>query len=347
MNYLQLAVLGFLVGQAHHSHGNPQTKYTPGHYIAVGSDQELAKVVGIRDPAIRGIIKRYSWATMEPARGEYDFNSVRSDLDELASIHKQLIVFIVDKTFTERDPNPIPSYMQTHSIENIKGGVTGKKWEPGLIDRQIALCHALSKAFDSKDHFEGIAYQESAPSIPREKLEEIGYTPELMRDGLTKLLVESSKAFPRSQVFWFMNFLPMNDGYLTDIAEAVVPYRVVMGGPDILPYRDGLQRTLPLYEAFNGRLKLFCSAQNDSYRHHRNDRHNEEKIPYHRGEKPIHPEGYVAMEEIFKYGRDTLHLNYIFWTYKTFPGKSYPGDPKQWVFTDALDVIRQYPTFNP
>ena len=237
--------------------------------------------------------------------------------------------------------------MRSHSIENKKGGVTGKKWDPVLVDRQIALCHALSNAFDASDHFEGVAYQESAPSVPISQLKAIGYTPEAMRDGLTRLLIGSSKAFQRSQIFWFMNFLPMNNGYLNDVAQAVVPYHVVMGGPDILPYRGGLKRINPLYEKFSGKLKLFCSVQNDSYRHHKNDVSNDKKGAWHRGEKPIHPDGYLSMEEIFIYGRDTLHLNYIFWNYKTWKGTPYPGDPQQWTFKDALQVIRKYPVFNP
>jgi hypothetical protein len=94
-------------------------------------------------------------------------------------------------------------------------------------------------------------------------------------------------------------------------------------------------------------MKLFCSAQADSYRHHKDDRQNDKKAPYHQGKKPIHADGYVSMEEIFKYGRDTMHLNYIFWSYKTYRNKPYPGDPEQWVFSDALNVIRKYPEFNP
>ncbi|MCF7847855.1 MAG: hypothetical protein K9M45_03305 [Kiritimatiellales bacterium] len=340
-------LMGMFAFQTIDSRGEPEVKYTPGHYIAADRpDRVLGEMEGIRDAVVKGVIKRYSWVGMEPAKGKYDFDPIRRDLEYLASIDKQLIVFIVDKTFSGKDANPIPAYMRSHAIKNAKGGMTGKKWDPVLIERQVALCQALSKAFDANPNFEGIAYQESAPSVPRDQLLTIGYTPELMRDGLTKLLIESAKAFPRSRVFWYMNFLPMNNDYLEDIAEAVAPYHVVMGGPDILPYRDALQRIASLHEKFKGKMKLFCSAQTDSYRHHKDDRSNGTKEPYHRGAKPIHPDGYVTMEEIFTYGRDKLHLNYIFWSYKTYPGKRYPGDPEQWTFRDALEVIRKHPTFN-
>ncbi len=329
------------------SHGqNSAVKYHPGHYIAFSAGEDIKAVDAVKDSAVTGVNKRYYWAKMEPSKGKYDFSEIEKDLAYLAKHNKQLVVFITDKTFSGKDPDPLPAYVRPHGVVNDKGGVTAKKWDPVIIEREVALCAALSKAFDNHPCFEGIAYQESAPSVAGNKLHEMGYTPELMRDGLIALLTGSSKAFPRSQVFWYMNFLPMNNDYLDDVAKACVPYRVVMGGPDILPYRDALIKHYPIYDRFNGKLKLFCSAQNDSYCHHKDDRNNNTKDVYHSAQKPIHPDGYVTMEEIFRFGRDRLHLNYIFWNYKTYRGKSYPGDPQAFVFDDALKVIRANPRFN-
>jgi len=119
-----------------------------------------------------------------------------------------------------------------------------------------------------------------------------------------------------------------------------------MGGPDILPYRTALINSNRIYDGFQGKLKLFCSAQSDSYSHHKGDVSNQTKGPFKRGEKPIHPEGFVPMEQIFLYGRDRMHLNYIFWSYITSRPKAYPGDPPAFVFEDALKVIRKYAKFN-
>ena len=54
-----------------------------------------------------------------------------------------------------------------------------------------------------------------------------------------------------------------------------------MGGPDILPYRKWLSHTYKIYGDYQDRITLFCSAQDDSYHHHKNDI----RLPI---EEPIH-----------------------------------------------------------
>ncbi len=323
-------------------------KFHPGHYIAVNADfSDLGEIEGLQSEAVQGLNKRYTWRSLEPTKGNYDFSEIRKDLEYLAGIDKRLVVFFTDKTFSPSQENPVPDYMQHATVVNHVQGITTMKWHPEVIEREIKLCQALSAEFDGNPYFEGLAYQESAPSVPRDKLETIGYTPERLRDGLIELLSGSAKAFPTSRIFWYMNFIPMNNDYLYDIAEAVVPYRVVMGGPDILPYRSSLKRIEELHAHFKDRMDLFCSAQSDSYRHHKLDDNNNTKRRFHRGEVPIHPDGYVTPEVIFKHGRDKLYLDYIFWSYKTYHiSQPYPGDPQDFVFADALKVIEKYPSFN-
>lgn len=321
-------------------------KYHPGHYVAVEGSETLRKLKCLDEPAIRGVNIRYRWAELEPQKDQYDFSAVREDLAYLAARGKQLVLFFTDKTFSPKSPNPLPEYMRPHGVVNQEGGVSPKKWDAYLIEREIALCRALAKEFDTHPNFEGLAYQESAPSLSREGLKAAGYNAEVYRDSLKRMLIGSSQAFPRSQIFWYQNFFPGKDEYRYEIAEALVPYRVVMGGPDILPYRKALITSNRIYDEFRGKLKLFCSAQYDSYSHHKDDVSNGTKRPFKRGEKPIHPEGYVPMEQIFLYGRDQMHLNYIFWSYVTSRPKPYPGDPPAFVFDDALKVIRKYPAFN-
>lgn len=321
-------------------------KYNPGHYVALEAGAKLEAFPYLDEPAIRGFNIRYTWAGMEPEENRYDFAAIRRDLAIAATHGKQLVAFLTDKTFSPRSPHPLPGYMRNYALTNSTGGVTPRKWDMRVIEREIALARALSAEFDSHPNFEGIAWQESAPSIPRGELEAAGYTPELFRDCLIRMLTGSSEALPHSQVFWYQNFLPGKMEYLREIAEAVLPYRVVLGGPDILPYRTGLKTSYDLYEMFQGKMKLSCSAQADSYRHHKYDTDNSKKGPYHQGLKPIHPEGYVTMQQIFEFGRDRLHLNYIFWSFIRSRPKPYPGDPPAFVFEDALNVIRQNPTFN-
>ena len=89
-----------------------------------------------------------------------------------------------------------------------------------------------------------------------------------------------------------------------------------------------------MYEDYKDKLTLFCSAQDCAYKHHKNDIKNSD-------EEPIHEDGYLTMEDIFKFGRDSLHLKYIFWNYY------YDGIEKgERSYDDAIKVIRKYPTFN-
>ena len=107
-----------------------------------------------------------------------------------------------------------------------------------------------------------------------------------------------------------------------------------MGGPDILPHRKWLARTYKIYKDYKDKIKLFCSAQDDSYHHHKNDIRLSEK-------EPIHEEGYLTMEDIFLFARDEMYTRYLFWNYY------YEGNENNHrSFDDAVEVIRKYPSFN-
>jgi len=312
-------------------------KYHPGHYVAMGQTEPISSIKELDEPAIQGVNKRYYWADLEPQKGIYDFSGIKRDLAFLRKHQKQLVVFITDKTFN-LGKNPLPEYLSKFALPNMHG-FTAKRWDPLVVDRLIALNQALAKEFNTDPNFEGIALQESALMITPAVQREQNYTPEKYRDALIKTLTESSKALNQSQVFWYMNHLEGNDEYLGDIAEAILPYRIVMGGPDILPFRKRLQLTYRLYDQFHGKLKLFCSAQEDSYRHDRTDSRNMGTAAATRNLPPP-ASGYVPMREIFEFARTKLHVNYIFWEYI-----NYQGSMGQFTFNDALKVIRETPSF--
>jgi hypothetical protein len=79
-----------------------KVKFHPGHYVAVGPSFDLAGIRYLDDPAVQGVNKRYYWRLLEPEKGVYDFSSVEEDLNYLAAHDKQLIVFIIDRTFWAR-----------------------------------------------------------------------------------------------------------------------------------------------------------------------------------------------------------------------------------------------------
>lgn len=308
-------------------------KFHPGHYVAVEPFFEIPEIKYLDEPAVQGVNKRYFWRTLEPEKGGYDFTSIEADLEYLEGHDKQLVVFLMDMSYSDR--SVLPPYLSEYELSLDGRGFSPVRWHPVVIERWVALGQALGERFDSHPNFEGIAIQESSLEIPEAGYRTFGYTAEKYRDALITLLTGLQAALPHSHVFWYSNFLPNNDGYLSQIAAAMEGPGIFMGGPDILPHRRFLsQASYPLYEAYQARLTLFCSAQGDSYNHHQNDLRVDEQ-------EPIPAEGYLSMEEIFLFARDSLHVRYLFWDYY------YEGiNPGERNYDDAIEVIRQYPTFN-
>jgi hypothetical protein len=264
---------------------------------------------------------RYYWRDLETAPGVYDFSRIQRDLDLVASQGMRLIVNPADKTF--KNTPPVPNYLTGYLLPNRKGGQSVKRWDPYVVNRWVALMDAIGKRFDSHPNFEAIATEESALSVNNDILTNNGYTPEKYRDALIDMLQRTAQAFPTSRTFWYMNFFPMRQDYIAQVARAVAPYDVAMGGPDILPDDYAIKtHAYPFYDQFKDTMPLFCVAMLDSYKH------------YHEGTSTL-----WTMEEIFEFGRDQLHLNYMLWTSK--PNANTYNDTR-----DAFRVIANNPTFN-
>lgn len=305
-------------------------KYNPGHYLAVNQHYDLNEFEFLDEPAVVGINKRYNWRDLEPDSGVYDFSEILHDLDLLKTYDKKLIVFFIDKSF---DGSQImPDYLSEHTIVENKI-VVSNRWDSYIVERMLLMADTLASLIDSTDYFEGIAIQESALSLSKEALDMNNYTPEAYRDALILTLNGLSERFTNSRVFWYMNFFPWKQDYLYEVIDNLTYDNPVICGPDILPYRVGLERiTYPVYYHYYGKIPLGCSVQWSGYQHHKNDTTiNEESL---------HPEGYIKMEEIYKFGRDSLKLNYIFWQYINYLG----GDKNN--IYDAMELIRKDPVFN-
>ncbi len=304
-------------------------KFNAGHYVAVGRAETPSLKAAARTPGIDGVQRRYRWAQLEPSPGVYDFAAISRDLEVMASAGVQLVAMIEDKTFDGTIPTPADLHDDAQTLQGPRGYVA-TRWDPVVVDRLARLVSALGEQFDCHPNFEGVAFQESALSLDPATLREAGYTPEKYRDALIRLLRAADASLPRSRVFWYMNFLPGNQGYLDDIAAAVLGTGVVMGGPDILPENSALaSRTYPIYERFRGRLKLFGSMQHDSYRHPRGA----QKLAAGFGQPEL-----WSMEELFLFARDELHVDYVFWEFRS---RRKPADSRDW--NEARDVIVRYP----
>ena len=303
-------------------------KFHPGHYVALNRwEPDELKVAALRYPGVQGGQVRIQWKELEPEFDRYDFSLVEQHLQMAKSQGRQLVIVVVDKTFFNNE-KPTPGYLHTKfTVKNKPGGWTAVRWAPYVVTRYNKLLRRLGERFDGNPYFEGVAVQESAHGIPDATLAARGYTPEKYRDALINVLSAAATSFPRSQVFWFMNFLEQNTGYIPDIAAAVAPLGVAMGGPDVLPEDPHLNRqTYGFYTQFRNRMTLFGSMQNDSYRHVHSDK--------------SRPTKYWTPREMFVFARDQLHVSYVFWNRPKEPS---PADSYYWV--DALPTIQKFANF--
>lgn len=335
-------------------------KYNPGHYVTLSASQldgnPVSFVETLKSNGVKGIVARYPWSSFEGAKDEYKYTRVNSHLNLLNSKGLKLIIFIDDKSFS--GAAAVPSYLNTptYTFVNKTGGISATRWNPYVAERFKALWKDMGENLDNHPALEGVVYSETAVSIPSGTNTTPSYDPVKYKQLIIDTLTVQSNAFPKSNVFWMMNFI--NNGYhngvfysnaktdvfLGDIADAVLPLGVIMGGPDILPESASLvNRTYPYYTEFNNKgMKLFCSAQNDSFRHLHNL-----QLPFY---TPL---------QIHNFAKNELHVNYIWWNHKTWVssaadrlklqeklGMSTPFPTGEYKWSDAVPVIKNNPVIN-
>jgi hypothetical protein len=197
-----------------------------------------------------------------------------------------------------------------------------------VVTRYKALVAAMGRRFDSHPNFEGIAAQESSLGLERATLDKYNYTPQKYRDALISSFTYALNVMPRSRVFWYQNYFVGNQEYISAVANAVGPKGMVMAGPDVLPDRDSLvQKSYPFFSQFDGRMHMGIQVEDICYRH------------LH--ETSGYSTKYWTMGELFRYARDRLNVNYMFWVQIR---RSTPSDAYNW--NHALPVIQNNPRFN-
>lgn len=343
-------------------------KYTPGHYVTIGGgdvkkldDSQtdltdgLAFATELKNSGVKGVVVRYLWKDLEPTMDGYNFTRIKQHLDLLQSVGLKMVIFIDDKAFS--GPTPLPSYLMANSdyyFINTLGAHSATRWNPYVLTRFNSLFTKMGAQFDSHPALEGVTYQETSSQLSANTVTVPPYDPVLYKETIIKTLTNQATAFPKSNVFWMMNFIgsgyhdgvfmknPESQALIRDIANATMPLGVIMGGPDILPEETSLTtRTYPFYKEFSAKgMKLFGSAQNDSFR----------ELHSTSTGSVIYPTRFWTPLEIFQYGRDELHINYLFWNYKTWLSKTtdakYQG-PGEYVWADAIPVIKANAVFNP
>jgi hypothetical protein len=289
------------------------------HYVFFNQERErIHEASFLETKAFAGAQLKYTWRELEPERDRYDFSAIRADLQFLTSKGKRLFIQLQDVTF---DPAHIavPAYLrqdaryhgganQQYNIPNddeqhaVAAGWVARRWDPAVRERFHRLLMALGREFDGK--IEGVNLPETAVDFGASgRLFPPGFTPSTYRDAIIANMQALKRAFPKSVVMQYANFMPgewlpgVDHGYLRSVYARARQLGVAVGGPDLLPYKKGqMYHSYPLLRAAYGVVPVGIAVQDGNYEH-------------------INPQTgkQVTIPELVRFGADYLHTNYIFW----------------------------------
>src|SRR4051812_19514832 len=151
----------------------------PANFLFIDSDALVASAALVERPDVAGVQIVYTWKSLEPVKGEYDFSQVETDLAFLQKRGKKLFVQVQDRFF-EISARNVPRYLLDDP--EYGGGLAPQadnpgegqpeghgwvaiQWNPGVRKRFQALLRALAKSFDGRVH--GVNLPESAADIDR------------------------------------------------------------------------------------------------------------------------------------------------------------------------------------
>jgi hypothetical protein len=290
------------------------------HYVFFGQDREKIRAASefLETKALEGAQLAYSWRQLEPVKDKYDFSLIREDLAFLTSKGKRLFIQLQDVTFGESRIN-VPLYLLRESQYN--GGadkqyrITGddeehavvegwmmRRWDPAVQERFHKLLLALGKEFDGR--IEGINFAETSMVVGESgRLFPKGFSFEAYRDAIITNMKALKRAFPKSVVMQYANFMPgewrptEDKGYLRAVYDAAKDLKVGVGGPDLLPYRAGqLKSSYLLIREAAGIVPTGIAVQEGDY---------EDQDP---------KTGKVmTIPELLKFATEYLKVDYIFW----------------------------------
>jgi len=165
--------------------------------------------------------------------------------------------------------------------------------------RLNALYTQLGKELDHEPFLEAVVIPESATTFENADREKLHYTTEAYVRAVEAGMQAMKDAFPGTVVIQYVNMPPESIQSLADYAKA---HGVGFGGPDIYPTDPVLNNpqrgVYRLYAPLSGLVPLGAAVQQNDYT---------QRTAFRGGG------GETPVKEIYEFGRDKLHLNYIFW----------------------------------
>lgn len=286
------------------------------NFLFVGMDKELVRNSDFWKPELfDGVQVAYSWNQLEHTKDKYDFSLIREDLKLLKRSGKKLFIQIQDVSFSIQR-NFAPKYLREDPIYNgganktyafkdydeteyTHEGWATRRWDAEVQKRMHKLYAALGKEFDGI--VEGINTSETSVGFGSGKLHPSGFTCLRYKEAVTENLTALKKAFPKSTVIAYANFMPgcrvpgLATTLLNDVYEFAWANKIGVGGPDLLPYKKE-QKSYPLIKSSYKKVPTGLAVQDGNYRH-------------------INPNTNkrITAEEMYEFAENELHLSYIFW----------------------------------
>lgn len=284
----------------------------PSNYVYFGRDHEdLTDSAFLVHPTVAGAQVTYAWRQLEPERDRYAFDDIREQVALLQRHGKRLFLQITDVSFSERVL--VPEYLRTDTVfhggaarkyEGSRGvfdGWVGRRWDPAVRGRFARLLEALAAEFDGV--IEGINLPETAIGFESPAFHPPGFTFDAYAAGIRATLTDARRAFTRSCVIIYANFMPgerlpaEDRGYLRGIYALADTIEAGVGGPDILPYRAGQQaNSLPLIAGRGPHVVAGMAVQDGNL-----------------AEQDPATGRPVTVDALYRYATDHLRLDYIFW----------------------------------
>lgn len=265
-----------------------------------------------------GVQIAYSWKQLEPQKGKYDFSIIDEDLAVLKKHGKKLFIQFQDVSFSMKY-NHVPDYLLMDSIFHggadkqykfndyrelsyLELGWVTRRWDPAVQKRLYKLFAALGKRYDGI--IEGINTEETAVTFgDKPLLHPQGFTFKNYTDAVIKNLIELKKAFPKSTVMVYANFMPggflpyQDSSYLKAVYHFAWKNHIGVGGPDLLPYKpEQIANSYGFIKNSFKKVPTGMAVQDGT-------------IDY------INPntKQKITAKEIYRFAEDYLHLSYIFW----------------------------------
>lgn len=313
-------------------------KWRPGHYVTLMTHrsndpehlEDVSKEVS-RIPGFQGVQIRYLWSDLEPVEGKYDFSRIRRDLKILHKNGLHLSILIQTKSFDLSKREAVPRYLREAKYEGgayrltiaaegdfrkeRKLGENIAFWNDKVLGRIQKLFVALGAEFDGESRVASVALTETSLGRPAEPLSK-----EQKRKFYENLLVADKSlrdAFPHTVIIQYVNY-PL--WALSNLAQGLVKIGGGFGGPDVFPDDPDLIRgAYQYYPKLRNIVPLAPSVQNENYFTTR-----------HRGKRES-----VEIERLYRFAKDQLHANFIFWT-RTEIGPDSPWERVKEFFGDEV-----------